>query len=540
MQHCSVSDDGRGEHCSACLKLQEVQSKIRECKELLDKLYIQEAHAKSSVNAVHDPIIRRLPLELVSDIFTLSNPSLVERGSSLLGDTPVATQRHQFSLGAVCTAWRNTVRSTPQLWTNIWIRLQIRSELPQMEFLLLCLRLSGSLPLHIYAWVPQRREPLEKDYPKLVSLLEALNDHSERWKTLDLCITSRLMSHVKGVSPGSPNLEQLRIRPPILNNPIKSPFRLSFGLPSPHVVNSREIAFQFIGISWKNVTHARLDRLTEGECLELFRRATELEDLVISLLECEESEPFEFGGVVTAPNLSSWKVEFEDMYNLDMLLKICLPSLVHLEIEEFATLDALAHMVTRSNCPLRTISLGQVIGANADLIPILRAAPLLEKVIFTFVSSRRICELLGPLGGTKLVNDLSQDTDVMFLSHLESLSFKGMEYDFTSWHLIPSLFPPTQRPANVQYRPLRKLEFLLEIGSFESDYYLSKDLMLQLLEIKRRGYNLIIFNEGASVVCDLFQVSYDYHFKSQTDTVDDLGVDDGEETEEEESVDAAG
>jgi len=145
MLHCSVSDDG--EHCSACLELLEVQSKIRECKELLDKLYIQEAHAKSSVNAVHDPIIRRLPLELVSDIFTLSNPSPVEHGPSLLGDTPVAIQRCQFSLGTVCAAWRNIVRSTPQLWTNSWIRLQIRGELPQMEFLLLSLRLSGSLLL---------------------------------------------------------------------------------------------------------------------------------------------------------------------------------------------------------------------------------------------------------------------------------------------------------------------------------------------------------------------------------------------------------
>jgi len=543
MQHCSVSDDGRGERCSACLKLHDVQSKIRECRGLLDELYIQEAHTKSSVNAVHDPIIRQLPLELVSDIFGLSNPSPVEaeeRGSSFLDDTQITTQRYQFSLGAVCTAWRNIVRSTPQLWTNIWIRLQIRGELPQMEFLLLSLRLSGSLPLHIYAWVPQHHEPLEEDYPMLISLLEALNNHSERWKTLDLCLTSRLMSHITGVSPGSPNLEQLHIRAPSDQIIIGSPFRLSFSIPSPRVVNVHEIPFQFIGINWKSATHVSVGLLTAGECLELFRHATQLEDLVISLLKCGDSELFEFGKVITAPNLTSWKVEFDDESDV-LLHKICLPSLVHLYFEEFinSSLDSLEHMLSRSNCPLRTIYLGQVFGVDADLIPFLRMTPLLEEATFSFVRSYRIRELLDILGRTKLVDNASNDPNMMLLPHLESLSFKRMEYYFSPWHLIPSLFPPIQQPANVQYRPLRKLEFLLAIGGFEFDYYLSEDLVLQLLEIKQQGYHLTICNEGAGAVGDLFQVSHDYHFKSQTATVDDLGVEGGVETEEE-RVDVTG
>jgi len=518
MLHCSVSDDG--EHCSACLELLEVQSNIRECKELLDELYIQEAHAKSSVNAVHDPIIRRLPLELVSDIFTLSNPSLVERGSSLLGDTPVAIQRCQFSLGTVCAAWRNIVRSTPQLWTNIWIRLQIRGELPQMEFLLLSLRLSGSLPLHIYACVPQPHEPLEEDYPMLSLLLEALNDHSERWKTLDLCLTSRLISHIKGVSPGSPNLEQLRIRPPIANR-INSPFRLSFGLPSPRIVNAHEIPFQFLGISWKNATHVRLCRLTPGECLELFQQATQLEDLVISLPIYENSEPLDFGGVVTVPNLTSWRVRFDG--NSDVLLrKICLPSLVHFEVEVCTSFDNLGPLITRSNFPLRTFSLSEAFREHLDIISIFRATPLLEKFVYSCAGPQAIHRVMDVLARTKVVNDISQDP---FLSHLESLSIIDIEISIPPWHLIPSLFPPTQQPASVQYRPLRRLEFRLNFGGVEEDDYLAKDLVLQLLEIRQQDYDLIICNEED--YSDFIQVSYDHHFGSQTNTVDHLGVEDG-------------
>jgi len=70
MLHCTVSES---ECCLTCLRLYEIQSKIRDCREPLDQLYIEEEHAKFVVNAAHDPITRRLPLEFVSNIFKLIN-----------------------------------------------------------------------------------------------------------------------------------------------------------------------------------------------------------------------------------------------------------------------------------------------------------------------------------------------------------------------------------------------------------------------------------------------------------------------------------
>jgi len=164
--------------CSACSRLQEIQSRIRECKELLEKLYIQEAYAKSSVNTTHDPIIRYLPQELVSKIFMLYNPNPVEtdEGFGSWGtEAPLSTQRYQFSLGVVCTTWRNIVRSTPQLWTNIYIQFPIRRgrELQHREFLLLSLRLSGSLPLHTMS------EP--RSYSNRITLKKILSHIHRCW-----------------------------------------------------------------------------------------------------------------------------------------------------------------------------------------------------------------------------------------------------------------------------------------------------------------------------------------------------------------------
>jgi len=195
MLRCSVSD--AGERCSACLRLQEVQSKIRECKELLEELYIQEAHIKSSVNAVHDPIIRNLPLELVPDIFMWCNPNPVnnyEEFGPLPPNAPLAAWRYQFSLNTVCKTWRNIIRSAPQLWTNIYIQFPTKRDDAQKEFLRLSLRLSGTLPLHIHTWLPRNYGPSGREHLMLSSLVEMLNDQSERWKTLDLHVTANFLS----------------------------------------------------------------------------------------------------------------------------------------------------------------------------------------------------------------------------------------------------------------------------------------------------------------------------------------------------------
>jgi len=541
MLRCGVSDDG--ERCSACLRLQEVQSKIRECEELLNKLYMQEAQTKSSVNAVHDPIIRNLPLELVSNILALCNPSPVETDeeftSSPLPNAPLSTLRYQFSLGTVCKTWRNIVRSTPQLWTNIYIRFPTkRGKLPQKE-LLLSLRLSGSLPLHITAWMRRGHQPSAGDYLVLSPLVEMLNAQSERWKILDLNVTARLLSQFKGGASGAPILERLRIYlfgPP---SEIKNEFHVSFGLPSPQIVDAHRTSFSFIGISWKGVTRVKIDTLTATECLGLFQLATQLVNLNIGLLECGDFHLSNSGEVITASNLASWEVKFSANSEA-MLNKLVLPSLVDLQVMEFISLESnsLEHLVSRSNCPLRTISLYQAAG-DLDVIPLLRVTPLVEKLVFSNATSSGIHELLDILARTKLVNDISEDPNMMFLPHLENLSFIGVQDGSPPWHVVPSLFPPTWHPANSQYRPLRRLEFCV-YTELEVKDHLDKDVLLQLREIQQRHYDLIILNEGAIVDVDLIQASYDLHFGSRISSDDNSGVEGGEEVDKEGIAAAAG
>ena len=170
---CSVS----GECCATCSELQHIQSKIHVCQELLEKLYIQEAHIKFSVNASHDSLICRLSLELVSIIFTLTVADEVggdSFGHELYYGFP--QPRYQFSLAGVSKSWRQIVMSTPQLWTNI--RIQLHFDLLSHSAELLRLSLEFFFFFYNSADSPFVAEPYGRVVTNYVCLMVCLHEAS--------------------------------------------------------------------------------------------------------------------------------------------------------------------------------------------------------------------------------------------------------------------------------------------------------------------------------------------------------------------------
>ena len=90
-----------------------------------------------------------------------------------------------------------------------------------------------------------------------------------------------------------------------------------------------------------------------------------------------------------------------------------------------------------------------------SIVPVLRETPLLESLVVNdveFVRPNRLEELIEILARTELINNPSQDSNLIFLSRIERLSFIGTK--FYLWHLVPFLFPPIQRHTSARYRPL--------------------------------------------------------------------------------------
>ena len=337
--------------CSACSKLAQVQLKIQQCKDLLDELYVQEARVKSCVNEAHDPIICRLPLELVSYIFTLCNPQQAE-------DQP--SRRFQFDLAAVCNTWRTIVWSIPQLWIRVHIRLNTPDTYPQTELLALLFKLSGSLPLLIQVRLRTHYEPREKDYPLLASLLQMLNQHSARWEALDLHLPCRLITLVNGVLPGAPRLRSLRIvcedfgR---LREQRDKGFRVFGDLPCLSDININGICLSQLGIDWINVTKVKFRSLCRDECLELFKRAKRLVECDI-LVDMSRIIPnYEVTrDEITLPSLKTLRMQLTESVDttFDTLI---IPSLNDLHLQGFLRCRWLQNLLIRSSCQLLSLSL---------------------------------------------------------------------------------------------------------------------------------------------------------------------------------------
>ena len=511
--HCKIHEGGL---CSACSKLAQVQLKIQQCKDLLDELYVQEARVKSCVNEAHDPIICRLPLELVSYIFTLCDPQQAE-------DQP--SRRFQFDLAAVSNTWRTIVWSTPQLWTKIHIWLDTPEICRQTELLPLFLKLSGSLPLLIQVRLYTYYNPMEKDYPFLASLLQMLNQHSARWEALDLRLPSRLLALVNGVLPGAPQLQILRIIPRDSGNPHEqadSGFRILGCPPCPSDISVNGIRFSQLGIDWINVTTVKFHPLRPDECLELFKCAKRLMECEIVLDASVVPDRDVIRDEIALPSLRTLRMRLSAFADI-IFDALVLPSLNNLHLERSARCMWLVNFLVRSSCTLLSLSLVDIHLDGIEMVSILEQAPQLE-ILRLSRNSVHFDNLFERLAHTKTVDKSSQDLDTTcdFLPCLRSLRCDQSRDMGFPWHLIPPMFASAPELENSGFHSLCKLRISLHSG----DPYLigrciDKSVVRQLWELKQH-YQLTICDEDGDVV----ERSYKHHFppSGRNDTSGDSDV----------------
>jgi hypothetical protein len=116
----------KGQSCPPCDELAALNQEISEAEVPLDTLNAKRPSIYGRMNHAHDPLTSKLPVELVSEIFTYFLPrdvaeaygvcTLYHPGSGSRRTTP-------FLLGAVCVAWRAITWSTPELWSSISVNI---------------------------------------------------------------------------------------------------------------------------------------------------------------------------------------------------------------------------------------------------------------------------------------------------------------------------------------------------------------------------------------------------------------------------------
>lgn len=271
---------------------------------------------KQKYMAVLAPI-RRLPNEILSLIFEecASGHPLLDWNWSV-----DRTRRPPLLFMQICKHWCDVVVSTPKMWSNIdvvigdYVVIGGLDEGSQCSALCLWLQRSGRCPLDINLSIHEDgRFKAEIEF-----CLRVLNEHSNRWRTLNLYIPSQFLKYLQPARGCMQSLEHIKIMwedQPDESSIVIDAFEVA---PSLRKVELFEESSHY-RLPWNKITECNLSMSAHG-ALAAFRQMTALVDCQIS--GCWEDEPYE----PTTSNMRSLHIA-ENAEMTSVFSNLTLPSL---------------------------------------------------------------------------------------------------------------------------------------------------------------------------------------------------------------------
>ena len=491
-----------------CHALSQAVNELAATKSLVERLTLDICRLKAGVNASHDPLVNRLPRELASRIFTFCLPSTTnQRSNPYRYSTDYSTAN---TLGSVCTAWRYIAWSTPQRWNVISIQLHSAHRASILQHIETYHSRSGALPLTIRIHT-HRHENLSKFASEMFyPIIDALNLHSHRWQSLEMCIPFSLTSMLHGShTSGAPQLKNLTIHTD--SRFIGPRSRIGFGthqqLIRPATVNLRGLCLKAVRIDWGHVVQVDVEALRVNECLELLRLAPTLTVFKIDVVLDDDENADESTSLVTHHSLKALQFPFWGP-SLILCDRLVLPALESL----WVSWGGLHHshiegLLTRSACRLLHFCITDAECTTQILVTLLRLMPHLENLkIMGLTNHSGINELCVVLARTSAF-PANSNHSALFLPRLKTFHCNGQG---PVWAIVPSLFPPANKEPHVHYRPLSTVHFEVDDDPSQENGYIDHDIIPKLLDVVDRGFDLkvaCIFEEGE----DFIEASRQHH-----------------------------
>jgi len=357
---CVISE---GNGCSACVERAAIRDRIERLKEEIINLKAKYHALGTTMNAIHDPFIHKLPPEIGSHIFRLCLPTI---NPTSLRCYPENKLPQVLRLGAVCRKWRQLAWATP----NLWEILSIDTYPERMR------TLAGSWPGLINEWLGRSKGlPLTifffhdpDDFPDpeefdsaLEPIIEVLVLHSNRWRSLCLYVDSYTLDRLSS----SMHLNQLLHLDLAVSY---SPGRFSAqkvvmkSKPFPRYLRLEKFSPTSIDIGWNNVTEVNLSYLTTNECVEVLRQAPALERLHVEAFRTPGGPMVHVEASVIHPRIRSLKLPVEATRNF--LNMINLPILEEWTQDagcDTPPVTAMVSLLQRSSCCLKILNLRYLI-----------------------------------------------------------------------------------------------------------------------------------------------------------------------------------
>lgn len=509
---CDILDGGA---CPGCKDHMALEAKISAAKQVLDDLLAQRPKIRTRINEKHDLLTTRAPLEIVCSVFQLCVPS--KSSFYDLEDTSYfSSEKWMVSapllLGSICNAWRNIAWATKPLWTVFRLHLDGFKNPNIVVLTREWLERAGQLPLSIrisgfcdYDSLP---EDLQDKMHKLVAII---NQRSTQWQNLDVSGSTWLMPQLKGGAGGAPNIQSLRIQS-IVRDWI--PFSLMNGMSRLSHLRLDYYLPGHMNVLWTYLTHASLYKPYDRDVIALPQNAP---NLVYCKFNSVKTGPSQFPlpkQPILHQSLRSLEFEADLQYGYSQSPLIIIffrcftfPNLQHLKLESGGTReqnggqrlswDLVVSNILNSSPPLVSLGIRNPAPHTATriLLPILHKTPSLRELeILVPIDEEDWDETKNEL--LQLITDTSipSGTQADFLPNLRSLNLFA-DYDDVDvttddiCEAISGIFGPIADIHNPLRRPLKTLR-VREIAEQRLDLIESRDLLLQLLRLRREGIDI--------------------------------------------------
>ncbi|KAF4612009.1 hypothetical protein D9613_004329 [Agrocybe pediades] len=468
--------------CTLCQEILTVEKDIEEAVIRLKSLLSRHQRLKTELNHNHSPIIRDLPVEMLSTIFysCFSEKFRQDDGELMYGDFFIP-----LKIGSVCRTWRQVARSTPELWTIIHFQRLFRttSEVcDQYKMMEEWIHRSRALPIYVslYEYAEENANlGREADGCNCWNKsLELLAQCCDRWKdaTLDLSRASfeyiasnlKLKAPTRNLTLGTDELwPRVADASEVLNLWQESGFGAN-----PITVNfNHSVRFMHFSIDWQCVTEVNAQGWLPLECAILLRHAPRL-------VSCTFTEVDDFG--VESQPIVNWPIVYHnslrqlsfkcDVSPTGFFNQVALTSLEEFEYSPHHGSDLsvddgqiLMAFLCRSGFRLSKLSLGRNRFTHEFVVALLNTVPSLKHVslCFSYFPSDTDIWAMNSflLHLSRTATSLSETNGQAskFLPRLEVLELHGCRYYDFPWRSVPDVFGRPSELGREGRRPLKLL-----------------------------------------------------------------------------------
>ncbi|KAF9553291.1 hypothetical protein CPC08DRAFT_235604 [Agrocybe pediades] len=496
--------------CNLCQELHTLEKDVEKAIASLKQLLNRHQNLKTEINRTHSPIIRDLPVEILSKIFYSCFSEEMRRvdGEPIYGDHLVP-----LKVGAVCRTWRQIARSSPDLWTIIYFRRHFPSAsyaCLQYAVMKEWVSRSGALPVYVTLH-EQAMEDVEVG--RMVAngcrcwelSLELLAQCSDRWKDVELDLSRASFEYIA---------RHLKLKPPtrkvvltstedwdhINSTEVLKLWQESDFGPQRVTINN-PFRFQHASIDWKHVTDVTIHAWLPKECANLLRYAPQLVSCLFDEVGEASVEFPDLGGPPICHTSLRYLFFQCQVHAAPFFDCVALPFLEELEysshIRNGMTDPFLMSFFSRSSFPLKKLSLDAYTFTPEYLVAVLDLVPSLVYLELSFSDTRMheaqdsalMVYLLSHLATTMtLSSNTGSGASDRFLPQLEVLQVHYWLCPEFPWTFVPDVVGFPSETGRPEQRPIRSIA--ITTSSLPQPQMLPSDVVKRLVSLQQAGVNL--------------------------------------------------